>query len=96
MPVGIVDVPDCAGDVVPSRLVEETDGDALEDVDEGVEEAEVEGYEPGRQDEIVDAPDWPKSVVSACLGLLRMFPTSGSSSLGRESASATTLALPCM
>ena len=59
--------------------------------DEVVEDAVGEGFWFSRQGEIVDAPGWSGDVVSACSAAL----TSASSSLGRERASATTLALPC-
>ena len=60
------------------------------DCDEGVEDADDEGFWLLRQGEIVDAPEWSGDVVSACSVAL----TSVNSSFGRERASATTLALP--
>ena len=63
---------------------------ALEFDDEGVEDADDEGFWLLRQGEIVDAPERSGDVVSACSVAL----TSVNSSFGRERASATTLALP--
>ena len=70
--------------------------------DEGVGDADVEGEKFGAQDEIVGVPDVAGDAVSTWLAVpglfdegVEMLPTSPSSSLGRESASATTFAFPC-
>ena len=74
---------------------------ADEESDGGVGDADVEGEEFEAQDEIIGVPDVAGGAVSTWLAVLRspdegveMLPTSTSSSLGRERASATTFAFP--
>ena len=63
-------------------------------LDEGVEDAEFGELKDGTQDGIVDAPDCAGDVVPTWLETVETVPTSDSSSLGLDSASATTLAFP--
>ena len=67
---------------------------ALELLDEAVGDADSDGVESEGPGEIIDAPDGPGGAVSTWLETSRTLLTSESSSLGRERASATTLALP--
>ena len=61
---GIIDVPDWAGDVVPTWSACRLRPDASGRLDEGVEDAEVEGCEFKAREEIVDVSDVAEGVVS--------------------------------
>ena len=61
---GIVDVPDWAGGVVPTWSTRRSRSEALGGLDEGVEDAVVEGYAAEARDEIVDVSDVAEGVVS--------------------------------